>query len=160
MTIAARLTDYLDRLGIHYDPVGHPRTATSMGSARAAYIPAERLAKAVLIHHELGYLLAVVPGTHRVELGTLQDILGKRLGLASEEEVQRAFPDCAPGALPPVGAAYDLPVLVDEALDDAPELFFEGGDHTTLVHVGQAAFRALTKEARRARFSHAAAGAH
>jgi len=154
MTIAARLMQHLDAAGIRYDPIGHPRTETSMGSARAAFIPPAQLAKAVLIHHELGYLLAVVPGSHRVELGTLQDILGKRLGLASEEEVGRLFDDCAPGALPPVGAAYELPVLLDSALDDAPEVFFEGGDHTTLVHVGQASFQSLMKEARRARFSH------
>jgi Ala-tRNA(Pro) deacylase len=52
-----------------------------------------------------------------------------------------------------------LPVLLDESLDSASELHFEGGDHTTLVHVSGDAFRALMKDARRAHFSHPAAGA-
>ena len=50
----------------------------------------------------------------------------------------------------------NMPVLVDESLDGAADLYFEGGDHRTLVHVGGDAFRALTKDAPRARFSHPA----
>ncbi|HYZ32617.1 MAG TPA: YbaK/EbsC family protein, partial [Crenalkalicoccus sp.] len=74
-------------------------------------------------------------------------------------EIARLFDDCELGAVPPIGAAYGVPVLVDESLDGAAELYFEGGDHRTLVHVGGAAFRALTKDARRARFSHLAESA-
>jgi Ala-tRNA(Pro) deacylase len=112
------------------------------------------MAKSVVIHHELGYVLAVVPSTHRVELGTLQDVLDKRLGLATEGEVTTLFSDCEIGAIPPIGAAYGVPVVLDESLGDAPHLYFEGGDHKSLVHVSGDAFRVLTKDARRARFSH------
>ncbi|WP_204351152.1 YbaK/EbsC family protein, partial [Serratia marcescens] len=67
--------------------VAHPRTASSSRTAEAAHVPGGRLAKSVVVHHEMGYVLAVVPSTHRVELGTLQAVLDKRLGLASESEV-------------------------------------------------------------------------
>jgi Ala-tRNA(Pro) deacylase len=52
-----------------------------------------------------------------------------------------------------------LSVLLDESLDSAAELHLEGGDHSTLVRVSGDAFRALMKDARRARFSHPAASA-
>ena len=122
----------------------------------AAHVPGSRMAKSVLIHHELGYALAVVPSTHRIELGTLQDVMDKRLGLASEDEVVTLFDDCDVGAIPPIGAAYDVPVILDESLGDAADIYFEGGDHKTLVHVSGRDFRNLTKGARRARFSHPA----
>ena len=43
------------------------------------------------------------------------------------------FDDCEFGAVPPVGAAYGLPVLLDESLDGASELHFEAGDHTIIL---------------------------
>jgi Ala-tRNA(Pro) deacylase len=156
MTIAYRLRQYLDNAGITYDLVAHPRTMTSSRSAQAAHVPGQKVAKPVVIHHELGYVLAVVPSTHRVELGALQSILDKRLGLASENEVATLFDDCDLGAIPPIGAAYGVPVVLEESLGDASDMYFEAGDHTSLVHVDGSAFRTLTKDARRARFSHPA----
>ena len=156
MTVAARVRRYLESEGIGFDIVAHPRTMSSGNSAEAAHVPGDRLAKAVVVHHELGYLLAVVPSTHRVELGTLQAIIDRRLGLATEREVATLFDDCDLGAIPPVGAAYDLPVCLDTSLDEMPEVYFEGGDHTTLVRVTGDAFRTLMKDAQRASFSHRA----
>jgi hypothetical protein len=69
MTIASRLKDYIDGKGISYDTVAHHRTSTTRQSAVAAHVPGSRMAKSVVVHHELGYALAVVPSTHRIELG-------------------------------------------------------------------------------------------
>jgi Ala-tRNA(Pro) deacylase len=156
MTIARKLQDYIDHKGIAYDTVAHHRTATASQSAQAAHVPGTHLAKSVLIHHEAGYVLAVVPSTNRVELTTLQDLVDRRLGLATEDEVSSLFADCDVGAIPPVGSAYDVPVILDESLGKATEVYFEGGDHKTLVHVSGKDFRSLMKDARIARFSHVA----
>jgi Ala-tRNA(Pro) deacylase len=154
MTIAKKLQHYIDGKGIAYDTVEHHRTATSSQSAQAAHVPGSRLAKSVVIHHETGYALAVVPSTHRIELSTLQDVMHARLGLASEEEVSSLFADCDLGAVPPIGPAYDVPVILDESLGDSRDVYFEGGDHKTLVHVSGPDFRSLMQDARIARFSH------
>ncbi|WP_292168860.1 YbaK/EbsC family protein, partial [Mesorhizobium sp.] len=87
MTIANKLKHFIDGKGVFYDTVEHHRTSTSRQSAIAAHVPGSIMAKSVVVHHELGYALAVVPSTHRIELGTLQSIMDKRLGLASEDEV-------------------------------------------------------------------------
>lgn len=156
MTIANRLKDFIDGKGIPYDTVAHHRTSTSRQAAIAAHVPGSIMAKSVVVHHELGYAVAVVPSTHRIELGTLQDVMDKRLGLASEDEMISLFNDCDTGAIPPIGAAYNVPVIVDESLGDATDVYFEGGDHKTLVHVSGKDFRNLTMGAYQARFSHAA----
>jgi Ala-tRNA(Pro) deacylase len=156
MTIATRLRNYLDGQQIRYDEIAHPRTETSSRTAQAAHVPGRLVAKSVVVHHELGYALAVVPSSHRVELDTLQGLLGKRLGLASENEIAKLFEDCDRGAVPPVGAAYGVPVVIEEGLVNASDVYFEGGDHATLVHVTGDGFRKLMKEARAAQFSHPA----
>jgi Ala-tRNA(Pro) deacylase len=63
------------------------------------------------------------------------------------------FPDCARGAIPPVGACYGLDVIVDASIDRQPELYFEGGDHATLVHMSQADFGRLNRDARHGSFT-------
>ena len=153
MTIAPRLEEYLTSEGVPYDLLGHSRTSTSRQTAYAAHVPGAALAKSVVVHHELGYVLAVVPSTHRVELGALQGLLNTRLGLATEEQIAELFGDCDVGAVPAVGAAYGMPAVVDESIGRAADVYFEGGDHRTLVHVTGEAFRALMKDAPHARIS-------
>lgn len=153
MTIAKKLQNYIDGEGIPYDTVAHHRTATAGQAAQAAHVPGGSLAKSVVVHHDTGYVLAVVPSTHRIELSALQQVVDRRLGLASEDEVGTLFDDCDIGAVPPVGSAYNIPVVLDQSLDDAGDIYFEGGDHKTLVHMTGGDFRILMKDARIARFS-------
>lgn len=147
MTISTKLKRYLDEKGIRYDAVPHPRTATASETAEAAHLPGDCVAKTVVIHHEGGYALAVVPASNRVDLTALQNLLDRRLGLASEAEIRQLFDDCDTGAAPPIGAAYGVMTVVDKSLDDRDDVWFEGGDHKTLVHVTGAEFGQLMRDA-------------
>jgi Ala-tRNA(Pro) deacylase len=154
MSIAPRVQNYLAEHQSGYEVLEHRRTASSLETAQAARVPAEGLAKAVLVKHEAGYALAVVPASRHIVISRLGKALHHRpLELASEAEMPRLFGDCEPGALPPLGAAYGLPTIVDEALDAQPEVYFEAGDHEHLVHMAQGEFFGLTSDAPRASFS-------
>ncbi len=154
MTIAKTLDDHLAKAGVDYDVVTHSQTGSSSRSAQAAHVPGERMAKAVVLHDGPGYLLAVVPSTHRIEMDTLHDMLDRRLSLATEGEIATLFGDCDLGAVPPVGGAYGLDVVLDESLADQSEVFFEAGDHRSLVHMNGVDFSTVMAKAKRGRFSH------
>lgn len=154
MAIATTLQDFLASCGVTYDVVTHSTTPSSSRSAQAAHVSGECLAKTVVLHDAEGYVLAVVPATHRIELDEIQRALDRRLSLAAENEIADLFGDCKVGAVPPVGAAYGLEVMLDESLAAQPEIYFEGGDHTSLVHLDRTGFKALMAGARRGRFSH------
>lgn len=154
MSIGRKLKEYLSDARVEYDLVEHPRTECSSRTAQAAHVPGDQLAKGVVLHHDAGYVLAVVPSTHRVELGSLERSFGCNLDLASEPEIAGLFDDCRLGAIPPAGAAYDIDTVVDESLAELPEVWFEGGDHRTLVRVSGDGFRRLMAEAQQAQFSH------
>lgn len=154
MSIANQLKQHLEKQGVQYETVPHPRTATASETAQAAHVPGDKVAKSVLIHHEEGYVLAVVPSSHRVDLSTLQQVIDRRMGLASEGELREVFSDCDQGAAPPVGAAYGLQTVMDESLSGKDAIWFEGGDHRTLVKVAGTDFDKLMQDARRATFSH------
>jgi len=154
MAIAQRLQWYLDHAGMDYEVLRHPRSASSMETARQAAIPPGRLAKPVLLEDARGYLLAVVPASCRIDLFELEAWLHRHLELATERDLEDLFPDCATGAVPPVGAPYHLPVVYDEVLAALPDIYFEAGDHEDVLHMASHDFCALLGTAPCAHFSH------
>jgi Ala-tRNA(Pro) deacylase len=153
MAIAARLKWYLDANGVEYDVIPHPHTASSHETATAAHVPEDQLAKSVVLEDDQGYLLAVLPASRRVSIGELQEQLNRTVELASEGELNELFEDCETGAIPPVGAAYGIPSVVDDALLEASEIYFEAGDHEDLVHMRGEEFLGLLSGAPHGRFS-------
>ena len=109
--------------------------------------------KAVLLRDAIAYALAVLPASHHIRLAELRGQFGDDVELASEREIVELFEDCARGAVPAIGECYGLDVVVDDGIDTQPEIYFEGGDHATLVRMTHAEFAALTWEARHGRFS-------
>jgi Ala-tRNA(Pro) deacylase len=146
--------DYLDREGVPYSTILHEHTRDSTHSAQAAHIPGNRLAKCVMLEDDEGYLMAVVPATHKVDLGALHRELHRNLGLATDREVLELFKDCEPGALPPLGLAYGIDSILDESLVDSPDIYFEAGDHRALVHMSGSDFLRLMANVPRGRISH------
>jgi Ala-tRNA(Pro) deacylase len=55
-----------------------------------------------------------------------------------------------------VGAAYGVAVVLDRSLNGLDRVWFEGGDHRTLVSVAGADFDRLLRDARKGSFSHSA----
>jgi Ala-tRNA(Pro) deacylase len=147
MTIAPTLATYLERAGIQPEVLTHPHSPSASRTAEVSHVSGNRVAKGVLLKDETGYLLAVLPASHHLRLDALEVLTGRSLTLAAEEEIGRTFPDCEVGAVPPVGAAYDLPAVVDDSLVKEPEVYLEGGDHTTLVRVSREDFAELMRGA-------------
>ena len=154
MSIAVSVQDCLAREGVHYEMIAHERTRDSNHTAQAAHIPGDRLAKCVVLEDDKGYLMAVIPASHMVDLGAVHRKLNRALGLATDRELVDLFKDCEPGALPPVGLAYGIDTIFDQSLVDAPDIYFEAGDHQALVHVSGSEFLKLMADAPRGQISH------
>ncbi len=79
--------------------------------------------------------------------------LGRNVGLATEAETTSKFPDCEFGAVPPIGAAYGLITIVDDDILGEDEIYFEGGDHRTLVAIDSSDWQHLMHDAGHFSFS-------
>ena len=145
MGIALTLQQYLDDQHIDYDVMVHERTGCSSRTAEVSHVSGNCLAKGVVLTREGGYVLAVVPASCHVQLDAIRQMLHCPVEMASEEEIATLFPDCDVGAVPPVGAPYAVEAIVDDSLDRQADIYFEGGDHRSLVHLRGAEFRALMK---------------
>ncbi len=143
MGIALSLKDYLDDHGLSYDVMVHQRTARCASTAQAAGISQDSMAKGVLVRYSNGYILAIVPASRDVAMKELGALYERPVGLASEMEVASVFRDCDVGAIPPVGEVYGVQTVIDDRLEDYKDIYFEGGDHRTLVHMNGRDFRQL-----------------
>ena len=153
MGIALTLQQYLDDQHVDYDVTTHERTATSSQTAEASHVPGDCLAKAVVLTREGGFVVAVVPASCTVRLDAIEQLLNGPVAMATEDEIDALFPDCEIGAIPAIALAYGVGVVVDESLDQRQDIYFEGGDHRSLIHVRGAQFRDLLHDARHARIA-------
>lgn len=151
MSIAPTLQRYLTAENIQYDVIPHDPTMSSARTAEACRISGDRLAKAIVLRRDAGYLLAILPASHYLRLSDLRNQLGDDVEMASESEIDPLFPDCAHGAVPPLG--YALPLIVDDSIEAQPEIYMEAGDHKTLLHINHAQFARLMGNVRHGRFS-------
>ncbi|MGH6807120.1 MAG: aminoacyl-tRNA deacylase, partial [Ensifer adhaerens] len=108
MRMAATLKRSLESAHCQFDLVPHPHSESSLESARVAGIPAERLAKSVILDDRRGhYLMAVVPASRHLDLGKVPVPKGKEeWQLTSEYKIASLFKDCERGAVPALGEPY------------------------------------------------------
>jgi Ala-tRNA(Pro) deacylase len=153
MSIPYRVQDFIAEHDIPWDPVVHKKSNGSMEAAHLAHVKPDEIAKAVVLRTDQDYLLAVVPADRRVDLSAVERELGRHVTLASESTLDGLMPDCARGAVPVVGQAFGMPTLWDPALADANDVYFEAGDHRTLVHMSGASFGELMRTAHPLQFT-------
>ncbi len=153
MAIAMTMHEYLDDNHIAYDVTRHKRTGCSTMTARASHVPGSELAKGVVLKWDGSYVLAVLPASRQIDIARMNRIMGSPCRLATEEEASRLFPDCETGAIPIFGEPYRVACLVDEKLESSDDIYFEGGDHRSLVHVSGDAFHRLMYGVPHARIS-------
>lgn len=146
MPILSRLKEYLDASRVPYEVRSHVRAFTARGVADVEHVPPIEVAKVVILRSGVEFLMAVLPAPYRVDVTRLRHLTGKpELHLAAEDDFTRLFPECEPGAMPPFGNLYELPVWVDEPLCRQREIVFNAGTHTQTVHMAYADFERLVR---------------
>ncbi|HSC82745.1 MAG TPA: YbaK/EbsC family protein [Pseudomonas sp.] len=135
MHMAETLARSLQRADCHFDLVEHAHSATSLESARKAGVPVAQMAKPVILDDRRGhYLMAVLPANRQLDLGKVHK--GPwRWQLTSEQSLGGLFRDCERGAVPALGEAYGMGMLIDPALARQSHIYLEAGDHELLVEL-------------------------
>lgn len=148
-----RMERFLDEHMIPFDIVAHAHSNTSAETARAAGVPASKLAKGVLLDGQGCQLVALIPADEEVHLGKLGLDHGMEFSLADEASVSRLFGECEPGVVPGLPTAWGVEMVWDDDLMAQPDLYLEVGDHERLLHVETRHLRELFADAPHCHFS-------
>jgi Ala-tRNA(Pro) deacylase len=136
----------LAEAGVEYELLPHPRTETAAAEAEVLGIDPKDVAKTLVVSSPGGYVRAVLPATQRLDVHKLREHVegGKRIHLATEEDLERDYPGFELGAVPPFGGSGDR-VLVDSRLAARERVVLEAGSHEQSVRIRTADLLRLTK---------------
>lgn len=124
--------DLLDSHDIPYEVHDHPRAVDANRLAEKEDVSGWDVAKPVLLAIGGELAMAVVPAPVHVDLEKASNLLGhSEVRLATEDEFVSRFPDCEPGAEPPFGNLYGIPVFLDQHLRTRSRMVCRDGSHTT-----------------------------
>lgn len=132
------LTLFLDREEVAYELIPHRHTETAGEEAEAVGVPAEEIAKTVVLATENhGYVRAVLPASERLDLHKVRRVLAlpDEVRLATEAELAAAYPGFELGAVPPFGGPGGDRTVVDRRLARRDTLILEAGSHNESVRM-------------------------
>src|ERR671918_1291417 len=127
----ADVTSFLEEAGVDFDVLEHAHTERAADEAAALGIGPEEVAKTVVLVAPSGNVRAVLAASERIDLRKVAALLGvggKKVHLASEDDLARDYPDFELGAVPPFGGRDDQ-VVVDEPLAGRDSVVLEAGRH-------------------------------
>ncbi len=146
MDCSARLKKHFRDNGIAFQAMTHSTTFTAQEIAAALGVKGKQLAKVVIVKADDQIVMLVLPASYRLDFTKLQGVLGaKELRLAKEEEFSAVSPDCEIGAMPPFGHLYTVPVFVDRALAEEPEIVFQVGTHRETLRMAYKDYARLAR---------------
>jgi len=138
--------DFLDKSGVKYEVTEHKPAFTAQRMAAAEHEPGKYVAKPVIIRADNKYLMCVLAACYKIDLGALKKRLGaKKVELAEEKDMGKIFGDCELGAEPPFGNLYDLPTIMDKALEADDHITFQAGSHDKAIRMSMADYIKLAK---------------
>jgi Ala-tRNA(Pro) deacylase len=143
-----RVPIYLADQHVPFETLVHPPAYTAAKRARVMNVPGKWLAKCVLLAGPGGYVLAILPATHVIDLAAVTAALEGPVRLARVEEVADTFRDCEWGTLVPFGALYGLRTILDESIDGEALLVFEAHRHALAIRMRCQDFELLEKPRR------------
>ncbi|MFN7985110.1 MAG: YbaK/EbsC family protein [Vicinamibacterales bacterium] len=134
MAVTQLVQEFLRQSNVGYSVFPHMPAYSAQEEAAVTHISGRDWAKPVVFFADGEPIQAVVPADLVVDVDQLLALTGaERIRMATEEELAELYPDCEPGAMPPLGPLYNQPVFVDIALAAEPQVVFNGGTHGDAV---------------------------
>lgn len=141
-----QIMEYLDKSGVKYELTEHKPAFTAQHMAAEEHEPGKFVAKPVIVKVDGEYLMCVLGACYKIDLEALKVQLdAKKVELATEEEIAGICGDCDIGAEAPFGNLYNLPTIIDKALEADDHIVFQGGTHETAIRISMADYRKLAE---------------
>lgn len=136
----------LDKSGVKYEVSEHKPTFTAQRMAAVEHEPGKYVAKPVIVKVDGKMMMCVLSANHKVDFRALKEKLGaKSVELADETEIGNACSDCELGAEPPFGSLYEMPTIMDKAIEDDDHIVFQAGSHDKAIKMSMADYKKLAE---------------
>jgi Ala-tRNA(Pro) deacylase len=136
MLMPQSLQSHLDGQRVPYEIIHHRRDFTAQETAAHTHTPGRMFAKTVMLCVDHKFCMFVLPANDHIDFEKVRRALKARdARLAEENEIARLCPDCEPGAMPPFGNFYKLPVYISHRLAEDHMITFNAGTHEEVIRM-------------------------
>ena len=135
---------FLKKSGVKYEVTKHKPAFSAQEMAAVEHEPGKYVAKPVIVKADGKYVMCVLSACYKIDMRALKKQLGaKKVSLAEEKDMEKLFDDCDLGAEPPFGNLYDLPTIIDKALEKDDHITFQAGTHEKAIRMSMDDYRKL-----------------
>jgi Ala-tRNA(Pro) deacylase len=138
------VTEFLKKAGVKYKVSKHKPAFSAQTMAAVVHEPGKYVAKPVIVKVDGQYVMCVLAACFKIDLKELKkQMKAKSVELVGEKQMGELFGDCELGAEPPFGNLYDMPTIMDKALEKDDHILFQGGTHEKAISMNMADYRKL-----------------
>ena len=128
--VTRKIIDFLNGKGIEFKKLEHEPVLTSSEAAGARASRLSQGAKALVVKAKDQFYHLIISAAVRLDNKKLRKVIGtRRVRFATRDELKE-LTGCLPGAVPPFGNLFGLPVIMDNAILDEEIAYFNCGSHT------------------------------
>jgi Ala-tRNA(Pro) deacylase len=136
MALAEQLPaeNFLKERHISFQLHPHGKARTAKSEAEQLGLPEEYVLKIVMLRHDDGFAMAVLPASRKIDMDLLvAAVSNPTVRLATEDEIAVAFPAFELGAVPPLPDLLGVTAFVDPVVLDLREVAFADGKQTESI---------------------------
>ncbi len=142
--VTKKIIELLRSKNIEFDIIKHPPVTTSSEAAGARGSKLSQGAKAIIVRANEQFYHLIISAAVPLDNNKLRKVLGtRRVRFATAEELFE-LTGCMPGAVPPFGNIFGLPVFMDSALLSEEIVYFNCGSHTISLRMSRSDLQSVT----------------
>jgi len=135
MAIPKKVTTYLEKKAVKYEPIVHKKVYTAYDAAQTLKKDLNDIAKSLVIKADKAYILVIVPASMRIDLGKLKKSIGaKKVSIPKENVMVKVF-KVKPGTVTAFGGLHKVETVVDKSFLKTKEAIFAAGSFTDSVRM-------------------------
>lgn len=136
-TVYAQIIAMLKGNHVLFEAYEHEAVKTSEEAAKIRSTPLHAGAKALVMFAEEKPIMVTISGDQKVDTKAFKELYGIRnLRMATPDEVH-AVTGVPIGAVPPFGHIFNIPLYMEQELQDNEKIFFNAGLHTKSVALSE-----------------------
>jgi len=149
--LSERLSNFLASKAVPFEQIAIKPAENLEAAVMASGRPRHDVIRASVLIDMNGAVMVVHRFESTLNLDAIARFTGRRLQPLTAKQTSQLFADCLPGFVPPIGNAWDLPVLLDEDVALAGEVVFSGGSNSSMLMMEGRSFRLALVGARTGR---------
>ncbi len=136
--VTKKSIELLTEKGISFEKLEHPPVTTSSEAAGARGSELSQGAKAIIVKAKDQFYHLIISAAIPLDNNKLRKVIGSRRVRFARTEELFELTGCLPGAVPPFGNLFGLPVYMDDALLSEDTVYFNCGSHTISLRMKRA----------------------